>query len=237
MTAVNLVSMSDETPTMGEETPATTSRKLEQKRARREQDERRKKEQASAARRRVLTTSMIAVVVGLLVVALVMREKSARERATIFGPAAAAAGCEEVETFDEIKGDHIGTGEDPGPEAYNSIPPTSGPMWEPLAPTGFLEQALALPEPLHNLEHGTVIVYYDDGLDDSDLGGLRAYAERAGSAVIAAPAPDGVDAPVTLTAWRKLQSCDEVSSAAIDEFRRSFQGKAPEGAAVGPFDG
>lgn len=228
--------MNDETPgpVAGEENPEAISRKLQQKRTRREAEERKRKEQASAARRSGILTTVIALAVAALVVGLVLRERTAEEQAANFGPAAQAAGCEPVETFEEMKGEHIETGEELGPESYNSLPPTSGPMWEPVLPTGFIDRVLALPEPLHNLEHGQVIVYHQD-LDDDEIEGLKSYARDARDAVIVAQAPEGVEAPITLTAWRKLQSCDEPSSAAIDEFRKNFQGKAPEGGP--PFEG
>jgi hypothetical protein len=56
------------------------------------------------------------------------------------------------------KGDHIPEGE--VPSDYNSMPPTTGKMWEGQATGGFNEQAVPLPLPVHNLEHGQFVVYY-----------------------------------------------------------------------------
>lgn len=103
-------------------------------------------------------------------------------------------------------------------------------MWDEIATGGFNEESLALPHPLHNLEHGQIVLYYN-GLAGSEADNLRGYADDNRLAVVAAPAPAGVDAKMTLTGWTKRQSCDGVSSAAIEEFRKRFQGKAPEGGA------
>lgn len=207
------------------------SKKLEEKRSRRLERERREKEQRREARRRNGVTLAIALVVIVVVGALVYSDRQQRVGSRTFGPAAAAAQCEEVETFEESKGDHIPQGEIPPASEYSSIPPTSGPMWEPVMPGGFTDRPIAFPEPLHALEHGVTVVYYSD-LDEDELAALRNYAENSAAEVIAAPAPDEADAKITLTAWRKLQSCEELSTAAIDEFKENFQDDAPEAGAL-----
>ena len=207
------------------------SKKLEEKRARRLERERRTQDLRSEARRRNGVTLAIALVVVVVVGALVYSDREQRQAGRTFGPAAAAAECEEVETFEESKGDHIQPGEIPPAEEYSSIPPTSGPMWEPVMPGGFTDRPVALPEPLHALEHGVTVVYYND-LGAEELEALENYANTVSAEVIAAPAPEGVDAKITMTAWRKLQSCQELATAAIDEFKAEFQDDAPESGAL-----
>lgn len=203
------------------------SKKLEEKRARRLERERREKEQRSESRRRNGVTLAIALVVLGAVSALVYSDRQAREAGRNFGPAAAAAECEEVETFEEAKGDHIQPPQVPPEDEYTSIPPTSGPMWEPVMPGGFVDRPIALPEPLHSLEHGVIAVYYKD-LAGDEQAALKNYADANSAKVIAAPAPEGVDAKITMTGWTKLQSCEELSTAAIDEFAETFSKEAPE---------
>ena len=211
------------------------SKKLDEKRARREGRERRLKEQRKQTFRRNLATSTIALLVAVGVAIIVVADRRRQTAALAFGPSADEAGCEPIEKFKELKGDHIPATEVAGPETYNSMPPTSGPMWEELVPGGFSASPMALPAPLHNLEHGQIIVYYTD-LDPDEEEALVGYADDDAAAVIAAPAPEGVTGRITLTGWTALQSCDDLSTAAIDQFRRRFQGGAPEGAAFGRFE-
>lgn len=207
------------------------SRKLEEKRQRRLERERRDKEKRKEARRRNMVTVGIALVVMAVVGSLIYSDRKQAVAGLVFGPSAAEADCGEIEEFKEAKGDHIEASQVPSADQYTSIPPTSGPMWEPLMPGGFTDRPVALPEPLHSLEHGVIVVYYKD-LDDAEREALENYATSNSAEVIAAPASEGVDDKITLTGWRNLQPCNELSTEAIDEFVERFKGAAPESAAA-----
>jgi hypothetical protein len=112
-------------------------------------------------------------------------------------------------------------------DRYNSTPGTSGPHWISPADPGFYGTRVPEPALVHNMEHGQVVVYYH-ALKRKDLHLVQQYVLRAKGAVIGARAPVGIDAPITLAAWRTVQTCDGFTEQLADAFRREFQGKGPE---------
>ena len=192
-----------------------------------------KQARADALRRNALTIAVAAITVGLvLFVALQERDKTT-PTVSAFGPSAANAGCGDVESPEELEAEHIADGSDY--DDYNSMPPTSGPHWQTPATSSFFSDPQSLSQVVHNLEHGQIVLYYE-GLDEEQTTQLEAYVTASQGSVLAQPAPDGVEGQLVMTAWTQLQSCESLSSAAIDSFRRRFQGKAPE-QLTPPFDG
>ncbi|HEX2039814.1 MAG TPA: DUF3105 domain-containing protein [Acidimicrobiales bacterium] len=86
---------------------------------------------------------------------------------------------------------------------------------------------------VHNLEHGIVVVWYDDRLPDEELAVLRQVADAMPiNRFVVVPwnrsTFDG-DRHVVLTAWGHTQRCERVSGRVIHEFTREYADKdAPE---------
>lgn len=214
------------------------SKKLEEKQARRLAEERRKQEQRRQAIRRNLFTTGTAVLVALIVVGAIIAQRQSGVGAVAddVGVAPGEANCGEIETFEELEGDHVATDEPHAP--YNSSPPTSGPMYESTAPLGFATEPFPPEQLVHNLEHGQVVIWYSPDAPAEIQDQLETIVRQEGNATIASPYSD-LEAPYTfaLTGWRNLQLCEKVSQEVVDDFRRKFQGEGPEGMGTPQFEG
>jgi hypothetical protein len=204
---------------------------MEQKQQRRLAEERKRDEQRKAARKRNLITGGIALLVIVAVVALVISERQA-ETGPI-GAALDAAGCGDVEEFEQVSREHIEEGAEHEP--YNSSPPTSGPHYGAAAQADFYEVPQEPERLVHNLEHGQIVVWYQPDLPEDELADLEDIVSDGAPFVLASPY-EGAEAPIVFSAWQNLQECELPSSAALDEFRREFQGQGPE-KLTPPFDG
>ena len=140
------------------------------------------------------------------------------------------ARCGPVEKYPNQGQEHIRDGET---GEYNSSPPTSGPHYAVPADTSFYPPDSGIePERLvHNMEHGQVVIWYRPGT--RDLGLLREQVETLVAqeplATVGAPYPE-MDAGFNLviTSWTRSRACVTASQEVVDDFRRRFQGKAPE---------
>ena len=103
---------------------------------------------------------------------------------------------------------------------YNSIPPTSGQHWSSQAPAapapwGIKDAMLPNEVTTHNLEHGGVVIAYNN-LSPSEVDQLKGLIRAAMNSqfrkIILEPYPPLGDAKIALTSWRwilKLQSVDQ----------------------------
>lgn len=207
------------------------SKKLEEKQQRRLAEEAKKEAARKAARKRSLTTLALAVVVTAGVVFLVVRDRQAREGPDggNVGVAAEQAGCDEIQEYDEQGRDHIDVGAQH--EEYNSSPPTSGPHYASPAQTGFYPPDGAPPpeQLVHNLEHGQIVIWYRPDIAESAIDALESIANDQIASTVVAPYDD-IEASFSyaVTGWTASMTCAQVSEAAINEFRREYQGRAPE---------
>jgi Protein of unknown function (DUF3105) len=220
------------------------SKKLQQKQARRLAEERRKAEQRRAARRRNLFTVGIAALVAVAIAALVVSERSA-ENAPI-GVSESEARCSRVSEFEATSREHIPEGSQHEP--YNSSPPTNGPHYANPAQAGFYTSALPPEQLVHNLEHGQIVIWYAPGAPDAAKDDIEALVSDQPVATAATPYEGDLEGNFALTAWLSagegdegdgtgvMQTCEQVSEAVVDEFRRSFQGRSPE-PITPPFEG
>lgn len=209
------------------------SKKLEVKQRRRAEAEAREAERKRAARKR----NLITVGVALAIVAAVAVGLTLQGSTTVsdIGGSAADAGCDEVERFEaageEGSASHIPAGET---GEYETTPPTYGPHYAPLAPPSFYEEPLSPPEYLHNLEHGQIAIAYSPDLPDETKERLEELVDQQEASTLALPV-EGMEKPIVFTAWGALQACENLSQEVADDFRRTFQGKGPEGGI--PFEG
>jgi hypothetical protein len=208
------------------------SKKLEEKQRRRIEQERRERQAKRESLRRNLITIAAVVIVGAVVVTLIARERQGEEAPS--GVGVSAAGCTDIERPPEQGAQHVPDGT---PIQYSTSPPTSGDHLEGPASTGFydLENASdAPPERLvHNMEHGQIIIWYAPSAPQEVRESIENYIDAQPSkyrlTLIGVPydqVPGGSN--YTMTAWGAMQSCEEFSAEAIDNFRTEFQGKGPE---------
>lgn len=117
--------------------------------------------------------------------------------------------------------------------SYNTTPPTSGPHYDTPASWGIHAQQVEDEVIVHNLEHGGIVVFYNN-LSSDDLSKLTTLVKQLSNGqyrkMILEPYAQLTDAKVALSAWTwqlKLVGYDETQ---IVKFVRShYQGKdAPE---------
>jgi hypothetical protein len=125
---------------------------------------------------------------------------------------------------------------------YTSDPPTSGPHLYIPAPWGISDLALPKEEPVHNMEHGGVVVWYNCnasapapaaagplGTDDcarlrADLSSVVAPAVQSGKYVLMTPY-SSMDSRIALTAWGYLDKFSEFDAARVTKFIDTFECK------------
>ncbi|MFQ5897749.1 MAG: DUF3105 domain-containing protein [Candidatus Methylomirabilia bacterium] len=105
---------------------------------------------------------------------------------------------------------------------YNSDPPTSGPHVPWIAPWGVHTEPIPKELQVHNLEDGGVLVQYNCECPEL-VQKLRAIVVRYDRQVILAPYP-GMDAPIALTAWGRIDRFDEFDEKRIVRFITAFKG-------------
>ena len=104
---------------------------------------------------------------------------------------------------------------------YNTIPPTSGEHWSSTAPAapapwGIKDSGLPNEVTTHNLEHGGVVIGYNN-LTPAEVDQLKSIVRALAGGVyrkmILEPYPALADAKIALTSWRwllKLQGVDQI---------------------------
>ena len=140
------------------------------------------------------------------------------------------ANCGPIETHADEGQDHVRDGKT---VSYDASPPTSGPHYSVPAEPGFYEADSGIePERLvHNLEHGQIVIWYRPNAPD--LGFIEEQVEelvrQEPLATVGAPYPDMAgDYNIVLTSWTQARACQFASQTVVDDFRRQFQGVAPE---------
>ena len=115
-----------------------------------------------------------------------------------------------------------------GEVPYGTEYPTSGPHNPSPIPPGFYKDALPPERLVHSLEHGNIIIYYDEP-SDAAMNLIRGWTDQFGGAwdgVIAAR-KEGLGERIVMTAWQhrlELDKMDVRASFFIDGFR----GRGPE---------
>lgn len=115
--------------------------------------------------------------------------------------------------------------------AYNSNPPTSGPHWVDVAGPGIKTKPIADELVLHSMEHGAAVVWYREGMDQSDIDKITEAFNSASGKKIMLPRKD-LDVPVALTSWGYLLELNTIDESTIKEFIETNNDRAPEKAPV-----
>lgn len=116
---------------------------------------------------------------------------------------------------------------------YSSIPPTSGPH-SPVPTTvgAVYEDPQPLPEVVHAMEHGAVVVWVGPGAPDPMRAGLlqtvEALVEEGYLALIVTPMPE-LEEPFAMTAWGSLQRCLGLTPAEVHAFVAAHYASGGEG--------
>jgi hypothetical protein len=105
---------------------------------------------------------------------------------------AVEANLDEVRDYPDLRRDH--TTEDVD---YEQVPPVGGPHDPVWLDCGSYDEPVRDENAVHDLEHGTVWISYDPGLDDGDVAALAAALPDNG---ILAPYDD-LPVPVVVTVW------------------------------------
>ncbi len=107
--------------------------------------------------------------------------------------------------------------------AYNSVPPTSGPHVPQIARWGIQSAPIAPEMQVHNLEDGGVLVQYNRQVTDETIDQLELVVRGYGEHVILAPYP-GMDSPIALTAWGRIDKLDGFDRDRILSFIEAYEG-------------
>lgn len=115
--------------------------------------------------------------------------------------------------------------------AYNSNPPTSGPHWTGVAGPGIKDEPVPDELVLHSMEHGAAVVWYREGLNQSDVDKItEAFNNSSGKKIMLAR--KDLDVPVALTSWGYLLKLETIDETKIREFIETNNDRAPEKAPV-----
>ena len=115
--------------------------------------------------------------------------------------------------------------------AYKSNPPTSGPHWVGVARPGIKTEPVPDELVLHSMEHGATVVWYREGLEQTEVDKIReAFNNSSGKKIMLAR--KDLDVPVALTSWGYLLKLENIDQAKIKEFFETNNDRAPEKAPI-----
>jgi hypothetical protein len=131
-----------------------------------------------------------------------------------------------VETAPDYGNKHVDAGT---PVAESESFPLSGSHWPKATPSGFYREPQPKGELIHALEHGQVVVYYDQPGFKALSVLMRWTKEFSGtwSGLIAVP-HKGLGDDVMLTAWRQRLRLPAFDEAALAAFIDAYSGRGPE---------
>jgi hypothetical protein len=131
-----------------------------------------------------------------------------------------------VETTTDHGGGHLEPGQG---HSYGVAFPTSGIHDRVPIDPGFYTAPQRATQLVHSVEHGHVVIYYEDpGAEARDT--IEAWTALFGGhwdGVVAVPA-SGLGKTVMLTAWRKILKLDSFEPAAAAAFIDAYRGRGPE---------
>ncbi len=134
------------------------------------------------------------------------------------------------EKIADLGAQHVKEGE--SHEPYNSNPPTSGPhIGNNVAGAGIKDKPVPDELVLHSMEHGAAIVWYKEGLEQSEVDKIRSTFQDSSGKKIMLPRKD-LDVPVALTSWNYLLKLETVDEEKIKEFIETNNDRAPEKAPI-----
>jgi len=200
--------------------------------------------EAKARRNRLLVFALLGVIfAGLIGLAVANNRRQAAELAEQREAVKARLddlGCTEPVTVEDRGQGHLTSqqlAESPPEVLYPDRPATSGEHFSNWFISGVYDELLDERVLVHDLEHGYVVTYYDEGLADEQVEELKTFAQEQIDGdfqkLIVAPwdgeLPD--DANVAYTGWNVRQGCGEFDREVMSVFltdHHSGAGEAPE---------
>lgn len=135
-----------------------------------------------------------------------------------------------IELAVEEQPSHGSTHLQPGADfRYGESIPTSGPHSPYDLKPGFYTKPQPLERLVHNLEHGNIVIYYDQA-NSATLRLLRSWTRTFGGpmdGLIVAPM-EGLGSRVVLTAWQKKLVLDPFDPVTAAVFIDAYRGRGPE---------
>jgi len=133
------------------------------------------------------------------------------------------------EKMADLGGEHVARGA--SHSVYNSNPPTSGPHWTGVAGAGIKTEPVPDELMLHSMEHGAAVVWYREGLEQSEIDRIKETFNNSSGKKIMLARKD-LDVPVALTSWGYLLKLQTVDEAIIKEFIETNNDRVPEKAPI-----
>ncbi len=112
---------------------------------------------------------------------------------------------------------------------YGTNPPTSGPHYIHWVDPGFYEASKGRSNLVHSLEHGLIVIFYDQP-GESVIDRLKAWTDLFNgpwSGIVAVPKA-GLGDKLILTAWRKILRLDRFEAVSAAAFIDAYRGRGPE---------
>ncbi len=129
---------------------------------------------------------------------------------------------------DIVKEASLGRQHIEGPIDYGTDFPTSGPHNPVWADPGFYDEPVNLWNLVHSLEHGNIVIYYDQP-NDATMRLIRGWTDKfqgQWDGVIAVPY-EGLGEGIVMTSWRHRLELEKVDVRAAF-FVDAFRGRGPE---------
>lgn len=212
---------------------AKKSTKRERKEeARRRRLEEMRRRQRRARMRKVYVWGALVAAIGLIVVWVVLARAGSNRAKQAGAKLAASAGCNPAESK-PIEGSsptatHVAP---PQRVTYNTNPPSSGNHYGAPAQTGILAQSPQDEQLVHNLEHGHVVIWYQQGqVAEPILAQLQQLVRSDASRLILVPRP-AMPFKLAFSGWGTIQGCPNPNEKAVDvatEFKKRFGNHGPE---------
>lgn len=135
-----------------------------------------------------------------------------------------------VERFPSEGTQHVSSGQDID---YEQSPPLSGPHYDTPTEGGFYEEPQPAGNIVHALEHGAVVIYYNEtALNESARTSLQGFADtHTGtwrSVIVVPNTNESAESDFVLTAWRNRLYMDSYDARTVFEFLSEFLGRGPE---------
>ena len=205
--------------------------------------EQRAAESRARRNRLIAFAALAAVFIGLIGWAIADRQAgiaaAERDRQIALEKASELGCTPDEETEDAGQGhlDGASLAEQPPDALYPDRPAASGQHYGNWIKTGVYDQLIDERALVHNLEHGYVLGYYDDGAEDDQVAALKEYAQSQIDGkfqkVIVSPWDGDLkgDANFAYVSWNQRQMCAEYDELTFKNFlvaHHSAKSKGPE---------
>ena len=195
---------------------------------------------ATARQRRMLfliAAAAVAAIALVLAIVFLTGGDGEDERATL-----EAAGCT-LQVVPAVAGDHTATSltATSNPK-WNTNPPTSGPHNDAPAVWGFYDEPVPLPQTVHNLEHGGIVIHYGPDVPAAEIEKIRGFYTEDPNGIVVAPLQRLGD-KISLAGWTApdaaaggnvddgegfLAKCSRFDEGAFSAFVDEHRYKGPE---------